>query len=72
VYDLVFDQSANRYSLTKRQFVFTEFLPALETITIAEAVPVEDFSDHLRQKLDEKLENGYPPDAPTSTEFVEQ
>jgi hypothetical protein len=72
VYDLIFDQSANRYNLTKYQSVFTEFLPALETITIAEAGPVEDFLDHLQEKLDEKLENGYPPDAPTLTEFVEQ
>jgi hypothetical protein len=72
VYDLVFDQSINRYNLTKYEAVFTAFLPALETITIAEAGPIEDFIEHLQQKLDEKLDDGYPPDAPTLTESAEQ
>lgn len=71
-YDLVFDASINRYNLTKHNTVFTAFLPALETITVAEAGPIEDFVEHLQQKLDEKLENGYPPEAPTLTEFAEQ
>jgi hypothetical protein len=72
IYDLVFDPSTNRYNLTRHDTVFTAFLPALETITVAEAGPVEDFVEHLQQKLDEKLENGYPPDAPTLTEFADQ
>jgi len=72
IYDLVFDPSTNRYNLTRHNTVFTAFLPALETITVAEAGPIEDFVEHLQQKLDEKLENGYPPDAPTLTEFAEQ
>jgi hypothetical protein len=65
VYDLTFEQSQNHYNLTSYQSVFTAFTPALDTITTAEAGPVADFIEHLQQKLDEKLENGYPPDAPT-------
>jgi hypothetical protein len=72
VYDLIHEPSQNRYNLTSYQPVFTAFTPALETITTAEAGPVEDFIEHLQQKLDEKLENGYPPDAPTLTEFAEE
>lgn len=72
VYDLVFDQPTNRYNLLKSETVFTAFLPALETITMAEAGLVENFLEHLQQKLDEKLENGYPPDAPTLSDFGEQ
>jgi len=52
--------------------VYTAFTPALETITTTEAGPVEEFVEHLQQKIDEKLDNGYPPDAPTLAEFVEE
>lgn len=72
VYDLIHEPSQNRYNLKSYQSVFTAFTPALETITTAEAGPVEDFIDLLQQKLDEKLENGYPPDAPTLTEFTQE
>jgi len=72
IYDLAFEPSQNRYNLTSDQAVYTAFTPALETITTTEAGPVDDFVEHLQQKLDEKLENGYPPDAPTLMEFVEE
>jgi len=38
---------------------------------VSEAGPMENFVDHLQQKLDEKLENGYPPNAPALTDFIE-
>jgi hypothetical protein len=72
VYDLVYESPQNRFNLTSDQLVFTAFTPALEIITTAEAGPVDDFIEHLQLKLDEKLENGYPPDAPTLTEFTEE
>ena len=72
VYDLSFDPTQNRYDLKHSQAVYTAFTPALETITTAEAGPVDGFVDHLQQKLDEKLENGYPPDAPTLMDFIEE
>ncbi|MEW5869547.1 MAG: NotI family restriction endonuclease [Chloroflexota bacterium] len=72
VYDLTVDQAQNRYRLTKDRVVYTAFSPALETITRAEAGSVDAFMEHLQHKLDEKLENGYPPDAPTLADFVEE
>jgi len=72
VYDLTFELPQNHYNLTSFQSVFTAFTPALELITTTEAGPVENFIEYLQQKLDEKLENGYPPDAPTLTEFTEE
>ena len=71
VYDLSFDPAQNRYDLKHYQTVYTAFTLALETITMAEAGPMENFVDHLQQKLDEKLENGYPPNAPALTDFIE-
>ena len=72
IYDLSLDPDKNRYDLTHYQTVYTAFTPALETITKAEAGPVEGFVEHLQQKLDEKLENGYPPYAPTLTDLIEE
>ena len=72
VYDIIADQTINQYRLTKYQTVFTSFTPALDTITISEAGLVDDFIEYLQQKLDEKLENGHPPDAPVLTDFGEE
>jgi hypothetical protein len=65
VYGLELDQISNRYNLIKQKIVFTAFNPALETLTLTQAGPIDEFLEHLQQKLDEKLENGYPPVAPT-------
>ncbi len=72
VYDLSFDPAQNRYDLTHHQTVYTAFTPALEIITTSEAGLAEEFVDHLQQKLDEKLEDGYPPQAPTLTDLTEE
>jgi hypothetical protein len=72
VYELIHEPTHDRYHLTSYQPVFTAFTPALEAITTAEAGRVEDFIEHLQHKLDEKLENGYSPDAPTLTEFTQE
>ncbi len=63
VYDL--QPSRKRFKLVRYQQVYTGLVPALDTITKAEAGPMQDFVDYLQEKLDEKLETGYPPDAPT-------
>lgn len=49
VYDLVAEATHNCYRLTSYQSVYTAFTPALDTITTAEAGPVEDFIEHLQQ-----------------------
>ncbi len=72
VYELVLDAGSNVYRLMPYRTVYTAFAPALETITTSEAGPVEDFISHLQHKLDEKLDNGYPPDAPTLTDIIQE
>ncbi|MEW5831138.1 MAG: NotI family restriction endonuclease [Chloroflexota bacterium] len=65
VYGLELDPTPNRFVLSQQKTVFTSFTPALETLTQTQAGPIDEFIEHLQQKLDEKLENGYPPVAPT-------
>ena len=71
VYDLQLDGAQSRYNLVKAQTVYTRFQPALEKITMPEPGPVEDFVEHLQERLDEKLENGNPPDAPALNDILE-
>jgi hypothetical protein len=65
IYDLTRDTQQNRYQMALSKTVYTKFNAALEKITRAEAGNVQDFVDQLQEKLDEKLENSNPPDAPT-------
>ncbi len=71
VYDLVYDDTHDVYQLTPWRTVYTRFQPALETITTPSPGPVEEFLDHLQSKLDERLENNNPPDAPALTDILE-
>ncbi len=70
VYDLRLDVERNCYDLVQSEAVHSEFGPSLELITTTEAGQVGAFIEHLQQKLDEKLENGYAPDAPTLNDFT--
>lgn len=71
IYDLEFDSSRKRYDLKLSDTVYTEFKPALDRITVPEPGPVKVFIEHLQSRLDEKLEDGNPPDAPTLTDLFE-
>jgi len=70
IYDLELlkgkDQGPGRYSLKKVDEVFTEFEPALLSITTPLPGKVEDFIKLLQKKLDEQLET--PPDNKTIEE----
>lgn len=70
LYDLVLDSAEHCYRLTRYQAVFTRFQPALQKITTPEVGSVEEFIERLQGRLDEKLENGYPPDAPTLADMI--
>ena len=70
LYDLILEPVQNRYQLTRYRAIYTRFEPALQRITTPEPGPVEDFLQHLQAKLDEKLENGHPPDTPTLTDIL--
>jgi Restriction endonuclease NotI len=71
VYDLQLDQQQKRYKLTRFRTVYTRFDTALDKITRAEAGDVENFIEHLQEKLDTKLEIGHSPDAPTLTDVFD-
>ena len=72
IYDLEFIQEQNQYQLVPYKTVYTQFDPALQKITTPQAGPIEEFVSELQAKLDEKLENSYPPDAPTLTDIIQQ
>jgi hypothetical protein len=72
VYRLVLDTKQNRYNLSLNKVFHTSFTQALMNITTTEAGPIDNFIEHLQHKLDEKLEDGYPPDAPTLTDIFKE
>lgn len=71
VYDLKYDAALHRYNLFLAQTVYSHFKLALDKITVAEPGPMEKFVAHLQTKLDEKLEDNNPPDAPLLTDLID-
>ena len=72
IYDLELSQKQNQYQLAPHKTIYTQFGPALRKITTPEAGAIEAFVNKLQAKLDEKLENNYPPDAPTLADVIKQ
>ena len=70
IYDVVLNKKTGQYDLVKYKVVYTSFEPALEVITKTEAGSIENFVIKLQEKLDEKLENGNPPDAPSLADII--
>lgn len=58
IYDLhlVNEEGHERFTLTKTDEVFTEFEPALISITTSSPGNIDDFIKLLQEKLDEQLE----------------
>jgi len=71
IYDLKLDPENQRYHLTLAKTVYTLFKPALDRITTPEPGSVDLFLNYLQGKLDEKLEDNNPPDAPALTDIFE-
>ncbi len=65
VYDLVKDATSNSYKLSRGHVVYTKFQESLAKITQSEPGEVGKFIEVLQAKVDEKLENGNPPDTET-------
>ncbi len=65
IYDieLIKDGVRDRYKLTKIDEVFTEFEPALLSITTPVPGKIDDFLELLQEKLDEQIET--PPNNKT-------
>ncbi len=70
IYDLKYIPEQHRYQLVPFSTVYTRFNPALEKITTPQPGSLEAFLDILQTKLDAKLENNAPPDAPTLTDIM--
>ncbi len=71
IYDLQLEATRHRYNLTLSDTVYTAFKPALDRITVPEPGPTDSFIEHLQSKLDEKLDDGNPPDEPTLNDLLE-
>ncbi len=65
IYDLQHNPQQNRYQMVHFKTVYTRFSDALDRITTAEPGDIQSFIDQLQEKLDDKIEGGSPPDAPT-------
>jgi len=72
LYDLEHDSGENRYNLTQYRMIHTLFVDALERITLPQAGPVEEFVGHLQARLDQKMDDSNPPDAPTLSDIIIQ
>ncbi len=70
IYDLSYNEEQNRYFLKLERTIYTQFHPALDKVINPEAGQVDDFLNLLQDKLDEKLEDNNPPDAPSLTDFT--
>ncbi|NOZ05305.1 MAG: hypothetical protein GXP41_02980 [Chloroflexi bacterium] len=70
IYGLDLDRTTNCYSLAHRQTIYTLFQPALDTITTPTPSGLNEFIEQLQQKLDKKLDGGFPPDAPSLADVV--
>lgn len=71
VYDLEYDERQEVYQLTLTKTVYTQFKSALDAITTPTPGPLEDFVTYLQGKLDARLEDQNPPDAPILTDVLE-
>jgi hypothetical protein len=65
VYELRHDKSLNRYQLVKYKTVYSRFSEALDQMTKPDPGQEKEFLELLQTKLDEKLEDGNPPEVRT-------
>jgi hypothetical protein len=70
IYDLEHDTQSNTYTLHCNRFVYTNFESSLTTLTKSEPGNIQAFLAVLQDKLDEKLDEDNPPDAPTLDQLL--
>lgn len=71
IYDVNHVPQQNRFQLVRSKTVYTRFNSALDKITKAEPGDIQSFIEQLQEKLDEKLEDGSSPDAPTLLDVLD-
>jgi hypothetical protein len=71
IYDVGHVPQQNRFQLVRSKTVYTRFDSALDKITKAEPGDIHSFIEQLQEKLDEKLEDGSSPDAPTLLDVLD-
>ena len=69
LYDLTLDVKSKQYNLTLVDTIYTEFEPALLSVTTPKPGDMSDFINVLQDRLDERLENNAP-DAPTLKDII--
>lgn len=67
---LIYDSTSSVYQLTRTETIYTKFDSALTALTKSEPGDLDDFVSVLQDKLDEKLEENNPPDAPSLDQIV--
>ncbi|MCA3281319.1 MAG: hypothetical protein ING09_02080 [Roseomonas sp.] len=70
VYDLALDKINNKYNLFRHKTVYTKFTESLRQITTSKPGKVEDFVGQLQEKLNQKLDDGVPPNNVTLDEIL--
>lgn len=72
VYTLNYQENQKRYKLELKESVYTKFHDALDKISVPEPGNMNEFLQLLQNKLDEKLDNPIPPDAPSLSDVLTQ
>lgn len=71
IYDLMLDETQNRYQLVLFRTVYTLFEEVLSRIVTPQPGSMDGFVLHLQERLDRKLENGgNPPDVPILSDLL--
>lgn len=70
IYDLIHEPSTSIFKLTLVDTVFTPFNSALATLTNSDPGEMNDFILALQERLDKKLDDENPPDAPTLDQII--
>ena len=71
IYDLEYDTAHQSYALVLKERVYSLFEPALDRITKPTIGSIDSFVELLQSRLDAKLADSSPPDAPTLLDIVE-
>ena len=65
IYDLKHHPQENKYTLESENVIYTKFHMCVTRISTPEPGGIQEFVEQLQAKLDEKLEEGHPPETET-------